>query len=332
MVGANGAGKSTTLRTIFGLTTIRGGHVAFKGQEVVGRRPHDLVRMGLAFVPQERSVFPSLTVLENLEMGGYTLAGEKIGRTHRGHADTLPAPEGAPQAEGRLALRRRAPDAGHRPRPDARPGTADARRAIAGAGPAGRGRRLRRGGIHQPAGDDRLPGRAERAARPGHRRSRLRDGAGPRSATRAPAANCSTTKRCNARTWARDAQLSHLTGVVPHHRRLSMASTNRRHRTRRLLRTAQLPAADRGTDPGSPHATMEILETVGVRVLNDEGLQTSAGRRLSHQGWQRGLDPRGAGASHASRARRRRSRSTTARARRRCSSPGATRTSAWAPT
>ena len=78
LVGANGAGKSTTLRTIFGLTTIRGGHISFKGREVAGRRPHDLVRMGLAFVPQERGVFPSLTVFENLEMGGYTLTGEKL--------------------------------------------------------------------------------------------------------------------------------------------------------------------------------------------------------------------------------------------------------------
>lgn len=78
LVGANGAGKSTTLRTIFGLTNIRGGHVRFKGEEVVGRRPHALVRMGLAMVPQERGVFPSLTVYENLEMGGYTLAREKL--------------------------------------------------------------------------------------------------------------------------------------------------------------------------------------------------------------------------------------------------------------
>jgi branched-chain amino acid transport system ATP-binding protein len=78
LVGANGAGKSTTLRTIFGLTTIRGGHITFKGHDVVGRRPHDLVRMGLAFVPQERGTFPSLTVYENLEMGGYTLPRERL--------------------------------------------------------------------------------------------------------------------------------------------------------------------------------------------------------------------------------------------------------------
>lgn len=78
LVGANGAGKSTTLRTIFGLTTIRGGHITLKGHDVVGRRPHDLVRMGLALVPQERGVFPSLTVHENLEMGGFTLPRERV--------------------------------------------------------------------------------------------------------------------------------------------------------------------------------------------------------------------------------------------------------------
>jgi branched-chain amino acid transport system ATP-binding protein len=77
LVGANGAGKSTTLRSIFGLTTIRSGQIQFKGQDVVGRRPHELVGLGLAFVPQERSVFPSLTVYENLEMGGYSLGKEK---------------------------------------------------------------------------------------------------------------------------------------------------------------------------------------------------------------------------------------------------------------
>jgi branched-chain amino acid transport system ATP-binding protein len=77
LVGANGAGKSTTLRSIFGLTAIRSGRIQFKGQDVVGRGPHELVGLGLAFVPQERSVFPSLTVLENLEMGGYSLRREK---------------------------------------------------------------------------------------------------------------------------------------------------------------------------------------------------------------------------------------------------------------
>jgi branched-chain amino acid transport system ATP-binding protein len=78
LVGANGAGKSTTLRTIMGQTTIRGGGITFKNQETAGRRSHELVKLGLAFVPQEKGVFPSLTVLENLEMGGYILHKEKL--------------------------------------------------------------------------------------------------------------------------------------------------------------------------------------------------------------------------------------------------------------
>ena len=73
LVGANGAGKSTTLRSIFGLTDIRGGAIRFKGQNITGMQPHRVVTLGLALVPQERSVFPSLTVQENLEMGGYTM-------------------------------------------------------------------------------------------------------------------------------------------------------------------------------------------------------------------------------------------------------------------
>jgi branched-chain amino acid transport system ATP-binding protein len=78
MVGANGAGKSTLLRTVFGLTHVSGGQVLFKGHEITARRPHDLVGLGLAFVPQEHSVFPSLTVFENLEMGGYTLSHRQV--------------------------------------------------------------------------------------------------------------------------------------------------------------------------------------------------------------------------------------------------------------
>jgi len=78
MVGANGAGKSTTLRSIFGLTDIRSGTIKFKGQNITGLRPYRVATLGLALVPQERSVFPSLTVQENLEMGGYTVRGDVL--------------------------------------------------------------------------------------------------------------------------------------------------------------------------------------------------------------------------------------------------------------
>jgi branched-chain amino acid transport system ATP-binding protein len=73
VVGANGAGKSTTLKSIFGLTRIMSGQVIFEGSEITSMKAHRLVPRGLAYVPQERSIFPSLTVRENLEMGAYVV-------------------------------------------------------------------------------------------------------------------------------------------------------------------------------------------------------------------------------------------------------------------
>ncbi len=78
LVGANGAGKSTTLRSIFGLTDIRSGQIAFQGENITGLKPHRIVHKGLAFVPQERSIFATLTVLENLEMGAYTVEADRV--------------------------------------------------------------------------------------------------------------------------------------------------------------------------------------------------------------------------------------------------------------
>jgi branched-chain amino acid transport system ATP-binding protein len=78
LVGANGAGKSTLLASIVGLTDIRRGRIEFGGRPITGLPPYQLVRLGLALVPQVRSVFPSLTVYENLEMGGYTLPRHKV--------------------------------------------------------------------------------------------------------------------------------------------------------------------------------------------------------------------------------------------------------------
>ena len=69
IVGPNGAGKSTLIKTIFGLLRPRSGAIAFRGEEIAGRRPHDIARLGLSYVPQLDNVFPSLTVEENLEMG-----------------------------------------------------------------------------------------------------------------------------------------------------------------------------------------------------------------------------------------------------------------------
>lgn len=74
IIGPNGAGKSTLLKTIFGYLPARTGRVLVDGQEVTGMEPERLVRRGLAFVPQTENVFASLSVRENLTMGGFTLA------------------------------------------------------------------------------------------------------------------------------------------------------------------------------------------------------------------------------------------------------------------
>lgn len=70
LIGPNGAGKSTVLRTAFGLNAPWSGEVYFRGDPIGGTEPADLVRMGLGFVPQTDNVFGSLTVEENLRMGG----------------------------------------------------------------------------------------------------------------------------------------------------------------------------------------------------------------------------------------------------------------------
>jgi len=71
LIGANGAGKSTTLRAITGLVSPAAGTIRFDGQSIVGTPPFALVRRGLAMVPEGRGVFPQLTVIENLAMGAY---------------------------------------------------------------------------------------------------------------------------------------------------------------------------------------------------------------------------------------------------------------------
>jgi branched-chain amino acid transport system ATP-binding protein len=72
IVGPNGAGKSTTLKAIFGLLKVTGGTIDFGGENIANSLPDKLVPKGLSFVPQEKNVFTSMTVEENLEMGAFT--------------------------------------------------------------------------------------------------------------------------------------------------------------------------------------------------------------------------------------------------------------------
>ena len=71
LIGANGAGKSTTLRTVSGLVPPSGGSIRFEGREIAGLPAHKIVALGLSHVPEGRLVFPDLTVRENLMMGAY---------------------------------------------------------------------------------------------------------------------------------------------------------------------------------------------------------------------------------------------------------------------
>jgi len=71
LIGANGAGKSTTLRSINGLNTAKRGRIVFKGKDITRRSPHDIVEMGISQSPEGRRLFPHMSVLENLEMGAF---------------------------------------------------------------------------------------------------------------------------------------------------------------------------------------------------------------------------------------------------------------------
>ncbi|HLH61917.1 MAG TPA: ABC transporter ATP-binding protein [Ktedonobacteraceae bacterium] len=71
LLGANAAGKTTTMKTIFGLVRPRSGAIEFEGKRIDRMLPGDIVRLGMALVPEARRIFPRMTVLENLEMGAF---------------------------------------------------------------------------------------------------------------------------------------------------------------------------------------------------------------------------------------------------------------------
>lgn len=73
LIGANGAGKSTTLRTISGLIRPREGKIKLRDRDITGLQPHVIVEAGVGHVPEGRGIFPRLTVKENLEMGAFTI-------------------------------------------------------------------------------------------------------------------------------------------------------------------------------------------------------------------------------------------------------------------
>ncbi len=89
LIGANGAGKSTTLRAITGLLTPRSGRIRFEGEDITGVPAHRLVGRGISMAPEGRGIFANLTVLENREMGAYRVRDQRQIRTDIDRGFTL---------------------------------------------------------------------------------------------------------------------------------------------------------------------------------------------------------------------------------------------------
>lgn len=104
LIGANGAGKSTLLRTISGIHRPSAGEVLFMGKPLHRLSPESIVRMGLVQVPEARQLFPNLTVLENLELGGYIHGREHVRKTLEEMYELFPIlSERRPQKAGTLS-------------------------------------------------------------------------------------------------------------------------------------------------------------------------------------------------------------------------------------
>lgn len=103
IIGPNGAGKSTVLKAVCGLARVRSGEIRFADTAITRLRPDQMVRQGLCFVPQERNVFPTLTVHENLEMGAFILRGDISARLARVYDIFPPLKEKRHQMAGTLS-------------------------------------------------------------------------------------------------------------------------------------------------------------------------------------------------------------------------------------
>ena len=91
MIGPNGAGKSTALKAVFGMVGIRSGDICFDGESIVGLRPDEHVPKGMSLVPENRRLFSSMTVIENLEMGAFLRKGNDTNAEVERILDIFPA-------------------------------------------------------------------------------------------------------------------------------------------------------------------------------------------------------------------------------------------------
>ena len=122
IVGPNGAGKSTLLATISGLLRLRRGEIRFGGQVISGLAPRQILARGISHVPQAHSLFPDMTVRENVEMGAFTINDRALVRAAaEDRAGALPDRQRARRREGRQPVGRPAAPGGVRALHDARP-------------------------------------------------------------------------------------------------------------------------------------------------------------------------------------------------------------------
>ncbi len=120
IVGANGAGKTSLIRTIGGMHRPARGSISFRGQDIAGWPSHRVCNLGIGQVAEGRQVFPTLSVAENLAMGAMLPRARGAGAQSRTHLRTVSGADRAPPAGRRHALGRRAADAGDRALPDGR--------------------------------------------------------------------------------------------------------------------------------------------------------------------------------------------------------------------
>ena len=85
LLGANGAGKSTTLKAISGLIRATSGTIRYMGEDITKTPAHDIVKMGLIHVPEGRKIFKGMTILENLELGSFTLKDDEERKKRMDH-------------------------------------------------------------------------------------------------------------------------------------------------------------------------------------------------------------------------------------------------------
>ncbi len=123
LIGANGAGKSTTLMTICGVNRARRGKIFWNGEAIENHAPNTIVSLGISQVPEGRLIFPDMTVSENLDLGAFLRNDQAVIRQDKEYVFELSHPGREAQAARRHAFRRRTANAGHKPRANGAPKT-----------------------------------------------------------------------------------------------------------------------------------------------------------------------------------------------------------------